>query len=126
MRNRRRARGPPFPHASPPLSPITDAGPCPRPRGRSRSAGKDQKESDMGDLAGIAERLRVVKLARRRFLRLWNIERAFIDPLVERVAAELNSPDGVHEVIAGATTWADEAVSRRPAVDRGRPLDDEG
>jgi len=51
----------------------------------------------MGDLAGIAERLRVVKLARRRFLRLWNIERAFIDPLVERVAADLNSPDGDHK-----------------------------
>jgi hypothetical protein len=81
----------------------------------------------MGDLAGIAERLRVVKLARRRFLRLWNIERAFIDPLVERVAAELSSPVGGDESLAGAAATAvSEAISPRAAVDRRRRLDDEG
>ena len=80
----------------------------------------------MGDLAGIAERLRVVKLARRRFLRLWNIERAFIDPLVERVAAELDAPGNGDESLAGAATAVSGAIARRPAVDRGRRLDDEG
>jgi len=79
----------------------------------------------MGDLAGIAERLRVVKLARRRFLRLWNIERAFIDPLLERVAAELDSSGTGDESLAGAATAVSEAIARRPAVDRGRRLDDE-
>ena len=82
----------------------------------------------MGDLAGIAQRLRVVKLAQRRFLRLWDIERAFIDPLIERVAAELDgSPaDPDAETLAGTATAVTEEPSPRPALDRGRRLDDEG
>jgi len=84
------------------------------------------KESGMGDLADIAKRLRVVKLAQRQFLRLWDIERAFIDPLVERVAADLDAQGNGDESLAGAATAVSEAISRRPAVDRGRRLDDEG
>ena len=75
----------------------------------------------MGDLAGIAERLRVVKLAQRRFLRLWDIERAFIEPLLERVAAELDGSSGDE-----GESFAGTATSPRPAVDRRRRLDDEG
>jgi hypothetical protein len=86
------------------------------------------KESDMGDLAGIAQRLRAVKLAQRRFLRLWDIERAFIDPLIERVAAELDGStgDADTETLAGTTTAVTDKASPRPALDRGRRLDDEG
>ena len=81
----------------------------------------------MGDLAGIAQRLRVVKLAQRRFLRLWDIERAFIDPLIERVAAELDgsSADPDAEPLAGTATAVTDQTSPRPAVDRARRLDDE-
>jgi hypothetical protein len=84
----------------------------------------------MGDLAGIAERLRVVKLAQRRFLRLWDIERALIDPLIERVAAELDGPScGAEDVdaepLAGTATAIKDGSHPRPALDRGRRLDDE-
>jgi len=84
----------------------------------------------MGDLAGIAERLRVVKRAHRRFLRLWDIERALIDPLVERVAAELDSSSGDGDVdaeaLAGPATAITDNNAPRPAVDRRRRMDDEG
>ena len=84
----------------------------------------------MGDLAGIAERLRVVKRAHRRFLRLWDIERALIDPLVERVAAELDGASGAPDVdaehLAGTATAITESSAPRPAVDRGRRMDDGG
>ena len=43
----------------------------------------------MRDMAAVAEELRVVRSARRRFLHLWAIERAMIDPLVDRLAADL-------------------------------------
>jgi hypothetical protein len=41
------------------------------------------------DMAAVAEELRVVRSATRRFLQLWAIERAMIDPMVERLAADL-------------------------------------
>ena len=43
----------------------------------------------MGDLVNVAERLRAVKRAQRRFLRMWDIERAVIDPLIDRLAAAM-------------------------------------
>lgn len=43
----------------------------------------------MGDLAAVAERLRLVREARRKFLRLWTIEQAMVEPLIDRVAADL-------------------------------------
>jgi hypothetical protein len=46
-----------------------------------------------GDIAQVAERLRLVRRARRKFLRLWAIDRHMIEPLVERVAQDLSKPD---------------------------------
>ena len=43
----------------------------------------------MGDIAMVAERLRLVRKARRKFLRMWEIEQKLIDPLVERLAEDL-------------------------------------
>jgi hypothetical protein len=37
------------------------------------------------DMAAVAERLRMVRRARRKFLRLWTIERAMVDPLLDRL-----------------------------------------
>ena len=43
----------------------------------------------MGDMAAVAERLRMVRAARRRFLKLWAIEQAMVEPLLDRLAADL-------------------------------------
>jgi hypothetical protein len=65
-------------------------------------------------MAAVAEELRVVRSAQRRFLHLWAIERAMIDPMVERLAADL----------ADATS---ESVAHRPSPlplePLGRPAD---
>jgi len=45
--------------------------------------------ADFSNLASVAERLRIVKDAQRRFLRLWGIEQAMIEPLIDRVAADV-------------------------------------
>ena len=47
---------------------------------------------DDSDMAAVAERLRLVREARRRFLRMWAIDRTMVDPLVDRVAADLEAP----------------------------------
>ena len=47
---------------------------------------------DIGDMADVAERLRLVREARRKFLRLWAIDRSLVDPLVDRLAADLEEP----------------------------------
>lgn len=47
----------------------------------------------MADITNVAERLRLVRSARRKFLRMWTIDRVMIDPLVDRVAEDL-SQDG--------------------------------
>ena len=47
----------------------------------------------MGDIAAVAERLRLVRRARRKFLRLWEIDQALIGPMVERLAADLGVPE---------------------------------
>ena len=49
----------------------------------------NEVDSMKGDLAGVAERLRAVKAAQRRFLRLWGIEQAMINPLLDRVADDV-------------------------------------
>jgi hypothetical protein len=46
-----------------------------------------------GEIAAVAERLRLVRSARRKFLRLWAIDQSMIEPLVDRVAADLSGPD---------------------------------
>ena len=43
----------------------------------------------MGDMAAVAERLRLVRSARRKFLRMWAIDRALVEPLLDRMAADL-------------------------------------
>ena len=46
------------------------------------------------DIAAVAERLRLVRGARGKFLRLWAIDRSMIDPLVDRLALDLGAiPD---------------------------------
>ena len=50
-------------------------------------------ESMNGDLVGVAERLRAVKAAQRRFLRLWGIEQAMINPLLDRMADDLEKAE---------------------------------
>jgi hypothetical protein len=44
------------------------------------------------DIAAVAERLRMVRGARGKFLRLWSIEQSMIDPLVDRLALDLMDP----------------------------------
>lgn len=43
----------------------------------------------MREMAEVAERLRLVRKASRRFLRLWAVEKAMVEPLVERLADDL-------------------------------------
>ena len=44
----------------------------------------------MPDLASVAERLRVIQRAHRRFMRLWQLEEIFVGPSVlDRVAADV-------------------------------------
>ena len=46
----------------------------------------------MPDLASVAERLRVIQRAHRRFLRLWHLEEIFVGPSVlDRVAADVST-----------------------------------
>jgi hypothetical protein len=42
-----------------------------------------------GDIAAIAERLRLVRGARGKFLKMWAIDRCMIDPLVDRLVIDL-------------------------------------
>ena len=43
----------------------------------------------MGDMAAVAERLRLVRAARRKFLRMWAIDQALLTPLLDRLAEDL-------------------------------------
>ncbi len=46
----------------------------------------------MPDLASVAERLRVIQRAHRRFMRLWHLEEIFVGPSVlDRVAADVST-----------------------------------
>ena len=47
----------------------------------------------MGDLAAVAERLRLVRTARRKFLKMWAIDQALVEPLLDRVCADLAPAD---------------------------------
>ena len=49
----------------------------------------DVGDVSVGDMAAVAERLRLVREARRRFLKMWAIDRTMVDPLVDRLAADL-------------------------------------
>ena len=57
------------------------------------------------DIASVAERLRLVRGARGKFLRLWAIDRSMIDPLVDRLALDLMQlPPSESSVEPGAGT----------------------
>ena len=47
--------------------------------------------SGANDIGTVAERLRMVRQARRKFLKLWAIDRSLIDPLVDRLAEDLRT-----------------------------------
>jgi hypothetical protein len=50
----------------------------------------------VGDLAAVAERLRLVRSARRKFLRMWAIDQALVEPLLDKVAADVTG-DADHD-----------------------------
>jgi hypothetical protein len=50
------------------------------------------------DLAEVAERLRLVRQARRKFLRLWAIDQTLVEPLLDRVVADVLSTDSAANV----------------------------
>src|SRR5215204_5939722 len=63
------------------------------------------------DIAAVAERLRLVRGARGKFLRLWAIDRSMIDPLVDRLALDLMQlppPESSAEPGAGTAGLAEE------------------
>jgi len=43
----------------------------------------------MRDLSSVVEDLRLVQRARRRFLELWNLEKDVINPVLDRMADDL-------------------------------------
>ena len=43
----------------------------------------------MRDLTNVAETLRQVQKARRRFMELWQLEKDYIDPMLDRMADDL-------------------------------------
>ena len=70
----------------------------------------------MGDLAAVAERLRLVRSARRKFLRLWAIDQALVEPLLDKVAAD----------VAGETDADSDAPSHDPLIHEPDPGADRG
>ena len=68
----------------------------------SDSAGEGVDDG-VGDMAAVAERLRLVRAARRRFLRMWTIDRTMVDPLVDRLAADLTDGPGSMKTADGVT-----------------------
>ena len=71
-----------------------------------------------GDIAAVAERLRLVRGARRKFLRLWAIDRSMIDPMVDRLAVDLGNvidlqPPAEPGAEPGAE-WSDDSAAHPP------------
>ena len=77
---------------------------------------------DATDLATVAERLRMVRQARRKFLKMWAIDRSLVDPLVDRLAADLGTlPDAQ----PAAASPEPEPEADEPGRDSGpRPADE--
>jgi hypothetical protein len=77
-----------------------------------------------GDLASVADRLRLVQEARRKFLRLWAIDHSMIDPLVDRLVVDLfnlppSQPPSQPPAEAGAGAgwqedWAEQDSAAHP------------
>ena len=54
----------------------------------------------MRELSGIADKLRLVQQAKRRFIELWAVEDSYVNPMLDRMADELLetlAPDGAAE-----------------------------
>ena len=69
------------------------------------------EEDGVRDMAAVAERLRLVRAARRKFLRLAAIEQTMVEPLLDRLAADLG---------AGGDALATQPVhDPRPQADKG-------
>jgi hypothetical protein len=64
------------------------------------------KEDGVGDLAAVAERLRLVRAARRKFMKMWAIDQALVEPLLDRLAADV-APAGQDDEVHGASPPAD-------------------
>ena len=78
---------------------------------------------DAADLATVAERLRMVRQARRKFLKMWAIDRSLVDPLVDRLAADLGTLPDAKPAAVSPSPEADE--SDRPGRDSApRPADE--
>ena len=45
----------------------------------------------MRDLSVVVENLRLVQRARRRFMELWTVEKDYINPVLDRMADDLES-----------------------------------
>jgi hypothetical protein len=69
------------------------------------------EEDGVSNMAAVAERLRLVRAARRKFLRLWAIEQAMVEPLLDRVAADLGTSDDAAPVAP--------VHDSRPQADKG-------
>lgn len=72
----------------------------------------------MRDLAAVAKLLRDVRLAKRRFVRLAAVERAMIDPMLDRVARDLES-------VPHPPGWGDNGVDGVPGINPSPAADDE-
>ena len=69
----------------------------------------------MKDLQTVAEQLKHVRAAQRRFLGLWAVEQAIILPGLDRVAADIN-------LVGGHCS----SQNRAGPIERGEPMADEG
>ena len=74
------------------------------------------EEDGVGDMAAVAERLRLVRAARRKFLNLWAIDQALVEPLLDRMAADLAPVEA--PVDAGDDEVDDEVHDRPPPADK--------
>jgi hypothetical protein len=66
------------------------------------------------DLAEVAERLRLVRRARRKFLKMWAIDQALVEPLVDRLAADLTGAD-----LSDLPNFEGPVHDSPPAADKG-------
>jgi hypothetical protein len=66
------------------------------------------------DLAEVAERLRLVRQARRKFLKMWAIDQALVEPLVDRLAADLAGAD-----LSDPPAFEGPVHDSPPAADKG-------
>ena len=74
------------------------------------------QEDGVKDMAAVAERLRLVRAARRKFLRMWAIDQALVSPLLDRLAADLAPAESPG---ADGATEGEPAHGAPPEADKG-------